>query len=105
MDRNTILDLTRLYPGSFHLVATNLNRSCTSDAKHFTGLPKYYFIDFGVTIPRIPILRKSQSEAVTKRFPSFRTPTNLAIRSLLTFSIPVTLLRWTSSWSVICFTM
>ncbi|KAN0091510.1 Protein kinase-like domain containing protein [Tylopilus felleus] len=52
MNRNIMLDPTHLYPESFHPVATDLNKDCTGDAKHFTRTqrpPKYYFIDFGIS--------------------------------------------------------
>ena len=47
-----MLDPTHLYPQSFHPVATDLSKDCTSKAKHFTRTqrpPKYYFIDFGIS--------------------------------------------------------
>ena len=52
MNRNIMLDPTHLYPELFHPVATNLNRDCSGDAKHFTRTQrplKYYFIDFGIS--------------------------------------------------------
>ena len=52
MNQNIMLDPTQLYPESFHPMATNLNKDCTGDAKHFTRTqrpPKYYFIDFGIS--------------------------------------------------------
>ena len=52
MNRNIMLDPTLLYPESFHPVATNLNKTCSGDAKHFTRTQrplKYYFIDFGLS--------------------------------------------------------
>ncbi|KAF8441721.1 kinase-like domain-containing protein [Boletus edulis BED1] len=52
MNRNIMLDPTDLYPESFHPVATNLNKDCSGNAKHFTRTerpPKYYFIDFGIS--------------------------------------------------------
>jgi hypothetical protein len=52
MNSNIMLNPTRLYPESFHPVATDLNKNCSGDAKHFTRTQrplKYYFIDFGLS--------------------------------------------------------
>ena len=52
MNSNIMLDPTLLYPESFHPVATDLNKTCSGGAKHFTRTQrplKYYFIDFGLS--------------------------------------------------------
>jgi len=52
INMNIMLDPARLYPESFHPIATNLSKDCSGDAKHFTRTqrpPKYYFIDFGIS--------------------------------------------------------